>query len=205
MCQQCSKSKATGAKLLKCLRCGIATYCSKECQKKHWPDHKPQCDLNAPNREQSMDSESLFHQLRSWTSRHRPTFTQNISFSLGLLQDNTAFERKVAIHVLEHQPKAKRTAEKFKIMHSGAAPIDALEKINPAFDTLRDQRNHQHQELKAKRPDFLGVAMYLLIAVSDEEIATNIVPVGLTTDFEGEIPPPHWKEKMIWSINSGNI
>lgn len=203
MCQQCSKSKAAGAKLLKCLRCGVATYCSRECQKKHWPYHKPQCDLNSQSREQSLDSDALLHQLRSWTSRHRPSFTHSICFSLELLQDRTAFERKIVIHVLEHQPKAKRTAEKFKIVNTGAASFDVLEKINPVFSTLRDQRNHRNQEMQGKRSDFLGIAMYLLIAVSSKEFATNIVPVALTTDFEGEIPPPHWKEKMFWSINSG--
>jgi hypothetical protein len=30
-------------KLLRCARCRIAEYCSKECQKKHWEVHKYVC------------------------------------------------------------------------------------------------------------------------------------------------------------------
>ncbi|KAG7670117.1 hypothetical protein Ndes2526B_g06512 [Nannochloris sp. 'desiccata'] len=32
-------------KLLKCSACGMTRYCSKECQTKHWPDHKKLCKL----------------------------------------------------------------------------------------------------------------------------------------------------------------
>jgi len=30
-----------------CSRCGNATYCSRECQEAHWPNHKPNCDNDA--------------------------------------------------------------------------------------------------------------------------------------------------------------
>lgn len=30
-------------KIRKCSRCGQASYCSKDCQKQHWPLHKQQC------------------------------------------------------------------------------------------------------------------------------------------------------------------
>ena len=30
-------------KVRKCSRCGQASYCSKQCQKAHWPLHKPHC------------------------------------------------------------------------------------------------------------------------------------------------------------------
>ncbi|KAG9044236.1 hypothetical protein FS837_008594 [Tulasnella sp. UAMH 9824] len=181
MCQECSKSKAAGIKLLKCLRCGVAWVILSVTRSRG--------DLTKPV--------ILQDALQQGVSKE--------ALAISQATDRTAFERKIVIHVLEHQPKAKRTAEKFKIANTGAAPIDVLEKINPIFGTLRDQRNHRHQEIQGKRSDFLGIAMYLLIAVSGREIATNIVPVALTTDFEGEIPPPHWKEKMFWSINSGNL
>jgi MYND finger len=39
----CDKSKADGCKLKTCHGCNSVSYCSKECQKTHWPEHKKQC------------------------------------------------------------------------------------------------------------------------------------------------------------------
>ncbi len=35
------------SKMLSCARCGDANYCSRECQKAAWPEHKELCNLNA--------------------------------------------------------------------------------------------------------------------------------------------------------------
>ncbi|KAG1719280.1 hypothetical protein EDB19DRAFT_1786098 [Suillus lakei] len=40
---QCTQCQKTLDKLLKCSKCKGVWYCSKECQKKHWPAHKPAC------------------------------------------------------------------------------------------------------------------------------------------------------------------
>src|SRR3990167_5026557 len=43
-CYQCRKDRVElGVKLNKCSVCSTATYCSAECQKKHWPVHKGEC------------------------------------------------------------------------------------------------------------------------------------------------------------------
>ncbi len=39
LCAKCGKE----AKLAKCARCRVVSYCSKECQQQHWPQHKPAC------------------------------------------------------------------------------------------------------------------------------------------------------------------
>ncbi|KAG1890860.1 hypothetical protein F4604DRAFT_1702769 [Suillus subluteus] len=40
---QCSQCQMSLEKPLKCAKCKSVWYCSKECQKKHWPTHKPRC------------------------------------------------------------------------------------------------------------------------------------------------------------------
>ena len=39
-CFQCKKSVAKN----RCSRCHIVRYCSKDCQVKHWPEHRLKCD-----------------------------------------------------------------------------------------------------------------------------------------------------------------
>jgi hypothetical protein len=41
--RKCLCCKSTPKKLKKCAKCGVAKYCSKECQAKDWPRHKTEC------------------------------------------------------------------------------------------------------------------------------------------------------------------
>jgi hypothetical protein len=42
VCAVCAKT-SEDTKLMKCSRCNVVFYCSKECQKSHWRAHKPDC------------------------------------------------------------------------------------------------------------------------------------------------------------------
>lgn len=43
ICAACRKPEPKNSKLLKCSRCKEVDYCGKDCQKKHWKDHKNVC------------------------------------------------------------------------------------------------------------------------------------------------------------------
>ena len=42
-CARCDKPEAPGKKLVRCSRCRVAVYCSRDCQKAAWPQHKGGC------------------------------------------------------------------------------------------------------------------------------------------------------------------
>ena len=49
-CQNCHMAKSKeGKSLLKCSRCGIARYCSAECQRADWKEHKKVCSETKPD------------------------------------------------------------------------------------------------------------------------------------------------------------
>ena len=39
-CNGCAHREGTR----RCSRCGVATYCDRRCQARHWPDHRRPCD-----------------------------------------------------------------------------------------------------------------------------------------------------------------
>ncbi|PPQ85086.1 hypothetical protein CVT26_005604 [Gymnopilus dilepis] len=42
-CSNCANVSQNGQELQRCGRCKMTWYCSKDCQKKHWPAHKTSC------------------------------------------------------------------------------------------------------------------------------------------------------------------
>jgi hypothetical protein len=62
----CSFCYKMHAKLLYCSACAPSSplkvgYCSKECQKKHWQEHKPQCKKGKGFKDLLNKDNSLFH------------------------------------------------------------------------------------------------------------------------------------------------
>ncbi|CAI5955796.1 unnamed protein product [Closterium sp. NIES-64] len=49
----CGKVEGAGVQLKLCSRCGKAAYCSRECQKAHWPTHKLTCLPKAKGKEKA--------------------------------------------------------------------------------------------------------------------------------------------------------
>ncbi|KAI9003939.1 hypothetical protein DFJ74DRAFT_694184 [Hyaloraphidium curvatum] len=43
-CDECCGTAGKGRKLRRCSRCSFACYCSKDCQRQAWPEHRSDCD-----------------------------------------------------------------------------------------------------------------------------------------------------------------
>ena len=48
-CLKCGKEEEPGAKFKKCGKCEDVCYCSRECQKAHWKEHKKECQPTLKN------------------------------------------------------------------------------------------------------------------------------------------------------------
>ena len=48
MCENCGKHEHGDVKHMKCSRCKLRYYCSRECQKQDWPNHKQMCKKVEP-------------------------------------------------------------------------------------------------------------------------------------------------------------
>ena len=62
--EECSND--AGKRLLKCSRCQLVYYCSKECQKSHFPSHKRQCkELHGYKKEHEMFADMMITEARA--------------------------------------------------------------------------------------------------------------------------------------------
>jgi hypothetical protein len=58
-CFYCKKEQADASKLLRCSRCKICNYCSTQCQKADWKDHKQICNVLAAGSQATERKKSL--------------------------------------------------------------------------------------------------------------------------------------------------
>ncbi|KAI0315470.1 hypothetical protein OF83DRAFT_352828 [Amylostereum chailletii] len=86
-CNYCSKA-AGKASLRKCSACKMVRYCSQECQRAAWKNHKASCKLNETllaNLSLNPASENLNNQLTRWLTVWKPFIYQigPIAFDLA--------------------------------------------------------------------------------------------------------------------------
>jgi hypothetical protein len=74
ICDQCGSAETPNVPRFRfCGGCKITQYCSTDCQKQHWPSHKPICQHTAAQLKQHSayaQSDDLLKNLRKFTSAH---------------------------------------------------------------------------------------------------------------------------------------
>lgn len=82
-CHRCQKDRNdTGSPLMKCAACKRAWYCSPQCQKAHWKQHKPACVANRPSKDgaaSAVDAHKFYN-----TSAHKSAEAKALASELNL-------------------------------------------------------------------------------------------------------------------------
>ncbi|KIK63366.1 hypothetical protein GYMLUDRAFT_241858 [Collybiopsis luxurians FD-317 M1] len=104
-CTECYTSHSVWKPLQKCSGCLIAKYCSRECQKKAWPAHKPTCERNRNNQANwSSERHLAMSALRKFVVKHRPSIAKAALQAFRLQsQPQQALHNFLAIYVTDRR------------------------------------------------------------------------------------------------------
>ncbi|TFK60506.1 hypothetical protein BDN72DRAFT_805649 [Pluteus cervinus] len=192
-CHSCDKSKTQGATLFRCAGCLFGLYCSKECQKKAWPEHKSRCKLNQKTRKLALDNYDS-KLLSSFMDKHRVTLTAAALSALDI-RNRPESAKSHGLLVLVRQRPAKHAEHAYLALDAGVVPLDD-NALGGSADEIKEEA------LERKRTGVLGV--FLIIVRDVDSNLRSIVPVEfhpplLTAYNERKL----WKEWMIKKLNQG--
>ncbi|KAK7046348.1 hypothetical protein R3P38DRAFT_69123 [Favolaschia claudopus] len=105
MCNQClHMQRSHKQQLSSCKACGLAMYCSRQCQVAHWPMHKTECK-NYQNQRESVEKlsglKSAFTDLSAW-KRYHDAAVKNCAIAALNLRENPHLERTASFCVSLH-------------------------------------------------------------------------------------------------------
>ncbi|KAJ7461847.1 hypothetical protein B0H11DRAFT_117995 [Mycena galericulata] len=113
-CATCYKPETKNLKFGRCAACQKTAYCSKDCQRKDWKNHKRTCQLQAENRESLPERGTLerdtLSDIKKWFSKHTQLMVYCAFHAMQLQNpENTALlKTHMLVTNLEPAPSAKR-------------------------------------------------------------------------------------------------
>ncbi|KDQ60355.1 hypothetical protein JAAARDRAFT_32750 [Jaapia argillacea MUCL 33604] len=115
-------------KLKKCARCKNTYYCSTECQRKHWPFHKPQCNITTDYQPGLPDQAEpiLRRHSRYWIARFCDSISEAIRVGLDLCHDFTNITRYGMFITLYPRPHPN-IGSRFTIHEIDIMALDQIE------------------------------------------------------------------------------
>ncbi|KAJ7451783.1 hypothetical protein B0H11DRAFT_309102 [Mycena galericulata] len=117
--------------LKQCGRCKCASYCSVECQKKNWKQHKPLCDYNVSQLDLADGEPVLQTNLRHWVARFDATLLNACIRGLNLKYEWERIGQGGLLITMEPRPHPN-VGSRWRIQNAGVfrneTIMDMLEK-----------------------------------------------------------------------------
>ncbi|KDQ07504.1 hypothetical protein BOTBODRAFT_70391 [Botryobasidium botryosum FD-172 SS1] len=190
-CQSCWKSKADGIVLEKCDGCKMIDYCSPECQRKGWPNHKVKCKINQATVQATRGLEGESNALRSFANKHRPTLAKYSMIALNLVVDRTRCTRDVLL-------------TPFYVIDANVVPLNAEEFGERSAEEMREQLRIADEEQKSA--GLWGSLFVVLRCRFPTCTLTNITAVGFgKTALSHMRPGLPWKSELKRMMNEGIV
>ncbi|KAF7376962.1 hypothetical protein MSAN_00114000 [Mycena sanguinolenta] len=129
--------------LKECGRCKSARYCSVECQRKNWKQHKPACEFNATQLARVSEPPLLERYLRNWTVRFDATLTCACIRGLNLKFEWERIGQGGLLIFLEPR-RHHNIGSRWRIQKAGVFPNEFIEEMIGKLDKgiLKQYREH---------------------------------------------------------------
>ncbi|OSC96969.1 hypothetical protein PYCCODRAFT_1440668 [Trametes coccinea BRFM310] len=221
MLRKCNHCFATAAekKLMFCTQCKAQTYCSRECQKADWKNHKGACKNNNLLESRLREYENtprgqldrlflvdglslheLDQRLERWVRFHSPTLMAATIHALRLPEDVGRARTSLLYVRLEARPQPEHEGATGKFFRVRDAEVvawdDACRRPSPWPESLEQLRVMQDE---AGRMGHGGVAAAM---VECEPLAVQTVPFGSMMNFREKVQED-WKPFFIAHIEQG--
>ncbi|KAF8055547.1 hypothetical protein FPV67DRAFT_1484584 [Lyophyllum atratum] len=152
ICDQCGTAESPSAKFRLCGGCMTTQYCSQDCQKIHWPSHKPICQHTASQissvKQQSAGAayadENLAKGLRKFTSAHT-SLLQWAGFQALQLKRIPANVRQSALLIeLNYHGRHSESYRRFSVASTHVVPRNYIRDPLVISDIQRREERCRH-------------------------------------------------------------
>ncbi|KAI0077804.1 zf-MYND-domain-containing protein [Panus rudis PR-1116 ss-1] len=202
-----------------CSRCKSAAYCSRECQKKDWPRHKPACNHNADLAEalkghaETLEGQlqrftlpdgitlyELDQRLEKWVRFHNTTLMVVTMHAIRVTEDLMRARTHVLYITLRARPRKEHgdsAGKFFAIKDAQVLSIAEARKKEAPWPESLDQLNSLQEDSEANGRGQVAAAM-----VQCEPLAVQTVPFGSLRDIPGSVYN-NWKARLMEDIEKG--
>ncbi|KIY71280.1 hypothetical protein CYLTODRAFT_487345 [Cylindrobasidium torrendii FP15055 ss-10] len=143
-CGKCERGEPI-VKLSRCAGCQYVQYCSKECQKSHWPDHKSLCKersmaLKIAEAAGSKEETKLALDWIKWRDSNQPCNKECLVHALGIHSDPSRGRTHIVVKEIGRTPPAlaKDPLDNYHIISMGVFPIASIYREIEYFMMLED-------------------------------------------------------------------
>ncbi|KAI0700536.1 hypothetical protein C8T65DRAFT_580284 [Cerioporus squamosus] len=196
-CRNCDRARKDGERFMVCKGCKTALYCSEECQRAQWPQHKTLCKFQRENEQLLAERPELIEApvpgmpnfielqalLRDFTEIHRPSFQgilQAKAFMLGGAENFLTKEPKMCLVPLKYREPGPE----------GANPALTLSYTNCAFlplDRVLSDASEHRERFKEGWDASAGLRDRLRAANAGDDEFVDLLPVL----FAPQLGPAH--------------
>ncbi|KZT10112.1 uncharacterized protein LAESUDRAFT_810389 [Laetiporus sulphureus 93-53] len=203
-CSHCFKPRSEVEKLMKCSRCKVDTYCSKQCQRADWSLHKEKCDRIANMDEATAKRQ---HLLQLYKDRHLRTVSMTGPSAMELYDYPNLANRLIMVVRLDwHRKKRREAAFSVTQIHwidpvdiGGLVVTPSEARILPVL--LAHER--EHAQASGKAGVFIAMFWCPELGMTETElIAYDHIEPAVMSFYQGLVD---WGEFIKEAINSGRV